>query len=93
MPSLAASKRSPVTNFGSLRCGFHLLAFGDVLNGEQDQFGVLAIWRKWAGVEQHGLASEDRKGMLNFNIFDRVVEGENIIQQRPQARTSPGSIA
>jgi hypothetical protein len=31
--------------------------------------------------------------MFNFNIFDRVVEGEDFIQQCPQARTAPRAIA
>ena len=76
----------PLALFGLSQCVFRLLALGDVLNGEQDQVGVVFHRPEAAGIEQHDLLANRREVDFHIEVVNGIVVGQNFIQQRPQLR-------
>ena len=90
---LGGLEEPPIAHFGSLHGDFRLLAFGDVLNGEQDQFRLAVHRLEAAGVEQHDLLADRREVVFHVEVVDGMAVRQDFLQQRPQARNVPLAVA
>ena len=86
-------EQPPIPDFGSLHGDFRPLAFGDVLDGQQDQVRLAVHRLKTAGVEKHGLAANRREVVFNLIVVDGMVVGQDFIQHAPQLGNVPLAVA
>jgi len=83
----------PVPDFRVLQRGLGQRAVGHVVDGEQNQLGVVGFWWKPAGVEQHGPVPDFGKIVLHLEVVDGMVIREDFIQQRSDEGDVPLSVA
>ena len=69
------------------------LALCDILKGEENQRGSLAIPRDAMGIEQHRPTPDRRKLMVHLKVLDLGVLREHLLQQRPQPGNVPLAVA
>ena len=69
------------------------LAFGDVLNGEQDHVRLAVHRLEAAGVEQHVPTPESGEGVFNLDVFNGVAVAQDLGQQRPRLGDVPLAVA
>ena len=72
---------------------FALTAFGRVLDGEEDELGLVVLAADAAGVQQHELPPDGRENVVNLEVVERRVLGQDFLQQLPQPGDVPLLVA
>ena len=82
-----------VARFGNVQRIDGLSVFGDVFDGEEDEFGAVPPLAEAAGVEQHRPPADAFKLVVYFKIVEVAVSRKDLLQQHPQARDVPLAVA
>ena len=66
---------------------------GDVLDGEQDEFRVIAGPTDLAAVQEHPPPADALEVVRDLEVAERVVLGEDVFEERPQLGDVPLAVA
>jgi hypothetical protein len=90
---LGCFKETPVTSFRRPQSLLHLLALSDVVNCEEYQICTFTLPIDPPSIEKHPSQSEARKFVVNFEIIEVGILGDNFLQQLSKSRDVPLVVA
>jgi len=68
-------------------------AVGDVLDREQNHLGFVPLTPELAGVEDHPPPAEALEDVVDFEVAERVVPGEDLFEECPEPGDVPLAVA